>query len=357
MIDINHPAHVHYFRNFISILQLKKVSFIVTARNDRMILELLDFFQIEHICRNTRPKNILLKPFYLFYSVLFVLKYSLKTKPDFFVGFASLPVALGSFLLRRPSIILDDTEHNRINHFLYEKFATLILTPTCFNHRFSKKQVFFDSFMELAYLHLNYFQPENPASDALYYVSRTILFDATHDYNIDMTSLRWKMQYLGLKLSKIYSELTVNEGSVTNFHPARLHEVLFFAKLYIGEGATMASESACLGIPSIYSNKLKVGYLEELKSKYGVLYDLDDFKGEKDLDRLFEIIISSKVEEPQIMRERICNEKIDITKLLVWLVLDFSFANELVKNRIIDREFVNGIKARYEACGLDDQLG
>ena len=44
----------------------------------------------------------------------------------------------------------------------------------------------------------------------------------------------------------------------------KMHSVLYFSSLYIGEGATMASEAAVLGTPSIYLSKLSVGYLKDL---------------------------------------------------------------------------------------------
>ena len=42
--------------------------------------------------------------------------------------------------------------------------------------------------------------------------------------------------------------------------------------MYIGEGATMASEAAILGTPSVYLNELKLGYLEELSIEYKIVF-------------------------------------------------------------------------------------
>ena len=41
--------------------------------------------------------------------------------------------------------------------------------------------------------------------------------------------------------------------------------------LYIGEGATMASECAMLGTPAMYINTLGAGTLEE-QEKYGLIF-------------------------------------------------------------------------------------
>jgi hypothetical protein len=41
-----------------------------------------------------------------------------------------------------------------------------------------------------------------------------------------------------------------------------IHHVLAFASLYVGEGATMASEAAVLGTPSVYVNTLEAGTID-----------------------------------------------------------------------------------------------
>ncbi len=42
--------------------------------------------------------------------------------------------------------------------------------------------------------------------------------------------------------------------------------LLAYATLFIGEGATMASECAVLGTPAIYVNSLQLGYLFKKKN-------------------------------------------------------------------------------------------
>ena len=51
--------------------------------------------------------------------------------------------------------------------------------------------------------------------------------------------------------------------------PEKMHDALAYATLFIGEGATMASECAVLGTPAIYVNSLQLGYLFE-EEKYGL---------------------------------------------------------------------------------------
>ena len=61
----------------------------------------------------------------------------------------------------------------------------------------------------------------------------------------------------------------------SRFDPLSAHEKLASCDFYIGEGATMASEAACLGIPSIYVSNRVLGYIEELKNNIELAVDLD----------------------------------------------------------------------------------
>ena len=58
--------------------------------------------------------------------------------------------------------------------------------------------------------------------------------------------------------------------------PAKVHSVLAFSALYIGEGGTMATEAAVLGVPSILVSTLQAGNFEELQSVYGLMLSTAD---------------------------------------------------------------------------------
>jgi predicted glycosyltransferase len=51
---------------------------------------------------------------------------------------------------------------------------------------------------------------------------------------------------------------------------------MYYADLFIGESATMASESAVLGTPAIFVSTLQAGVLNEIEEKYGLLYMISE---------------------------------------------------------------------------------
>ena len=50
-----------------------------------------------------------------------------------------------------------------------------------------------------------------------------------------------------------------------------MHHLLSFARLFVGEGGTMAAEAALMGVPSIFSSPLATGFLLALERDYGLV--------------------------------------------------------------------------------------
>jgi predicted glycosyltransferase len=107
-----------------------------------------------------------------------------------------------------------------------------------------------------------------------------------------------------------------------------MHDALYFARLYVGEGGTTASESSILGTPAIYMNKLMMGYIKE-EQEAGLLFQkifLNDV-----LQQVNEVLINDKSYYQKIAQAFI-REKIDITGFLVWLVENFPSSKKTIKN-------------------------
>jgi predicted glycosyltransferase len=161
LIDIGHPAHVHYFKNIITQLQQNGHYVFVIAREKEVAFRLLTAYNIPFTSRGKGKNSLFGKFFYLFKGAYAVYKQAKKNKIDLFLSFASPYNALASILYKKPVITLDDTEHNVFNHKIYTKFSSSILTPKYFKKDFGSKHIRFNATMESAYLHSEYFTPEN----------------------------------------------------------------------------------------------------------------------------------------------------------------------------------------------------
>jgi len=107
--------------------------------------------------------------------------------------------------------------------------------------------------------------------------------------------------------------------------PEKLHDLLYYASLYVGEGATTASECAVIGTPAIYANTLSLGYIAEEDDRYHLLIDLsrrpyDDEIVISEARRLLED--SSLKQTCRENRDRMLADKCDVTSFMVQMVED-----------------------------------
>ncbi len=221
----------------------------------------------------------------------------------------------------------------------------MICTPSCFEKQIDpKKQIKFDGYSELAYLHPDYFKPDPSILDRLglskgekFIVIRFVAWGASHD--LKQHGFANKEEFVE-KLEKygrifISSEKTLNkefERYRINIPPERIHDLLYYATLYIGEGATMASESAVLGTPAIYINTLRLGYTNEEEEKYGLLYNFSDKRTaqKQALIKAIELLENENLKkEWQNKKERLLNEKIDVTEFMTKFIENYAIKNNI----------------------------
>ena len=188
LLELCHPANVHYFRNFIGTMKNRGHDFLIIARDKDVTLELLDFYEIPYINRGKGGNKFFSKLLDIPKSERIIFNQAKYFQPDIFMSFASMYVAHIAYLLRKPHIAFDDTEHNWLNHKLYLPFSDFVLTPYCFNKDLGKKQIRFNGFMEFGDLHPNYFKPDPSIFEFLnltpkdrFVILRFISWTAIHD--------------------------------------------------------------------------------------------------------------------------------------------------------------------------------
>ena len=334
-IDINHPAHVHYYRNFIKLMEAKGHKFFVTNRDSKMINQLLDYYGIEHTIRNKRPekKGTVASLMNLLRMILWCTRKSLTFHPDIYMGFASSASAITSWLFRKPSILIDDTEHNAMNHKLYMPFCSTVLTPFYFKKNLGNenKQIRFNAYVEQLYLHSAYYRNNASVLDELnvkpkeYVIVRYIAYDAHHDLKVHPLSEDTKKNIVK-EISKRYRVFVSLEKGVNDpfydeyvlkISPEKMHDLEANAKFMVAEGATMASESFLLGVPYLYLNPLIVGYIDYQCKNYS-----DRCYRTIDGDEALRIVsqLMDKNTDSEAGRKEVEKSTIDPTAYLEWFV-------------------------------------
>ncbi|MCJ7443628.1 MAG: DUF354 domain-containing protein, partial [Methanotrichaceae archaeon] len=311
---------------------------LIIASKKEMSIELLKIFGFNYIEIGSYGSNLIEKLINIPRLDMKCYKYSKKFNPDIFLGVGSIRAAHVAHLLNKPCIIFNDTEHSREQAILYLPFVDKICTPFCFEKNLGKKQVRFNSYMGLAYLHPIYFNP-NPTilenlglnKNDLFIVIRFVSWNSTHD--LGQSGLTNKLELIQ-ELERYGYIFITSEAKLSNklekyrltIPPDKIHDLLYYSSLFIGEGATMASEAAVLGTHAIYVNTLKLGYLTEQEIKYDLVCNINDRR-----DRNDKVIGTAKLllEDDNLKlngkrkREILLGEKIDVTKFMEEIVLSY----------------------------------
>ena len=291
LIDIGHPAHVHYFKNLMWILKKDGYEFIITARKKSVIEYLLNVYNFEFKSRGKGRDSVIGKLLYMLRADIQLLLLALKKKPDLFLSFSSPYAAQVAWMMRKPHIAMNDTEHSDANHKIFTyPFSSVILTPESYKNDLGAKHKRFNSIVEALYLHDKYFTPDPSIYEYLkipentaYVIVRFISWKAHHDYGQSGLNIETKRELIRI-LSKKYKIFISSEAPLPNefapyeidIPPEKMHDVLNFASIFIGESGTMASESAFLGTPSVYINSLPLMCYLDLEEKAGLLKHFRD---------------------------------------------------------------------------------
>ena len=346
LIDMGHPAHVHFFKNFIWEMEKNGHEIKVTARDKEVTQDLLIKygFAFQIIGKSKPGKTNLLKEWIIRDFRLY--KSARNFKPDILMGIGNPSIAHVSKIIRKSSIIFTDTEHAKFSNSITFPFSDVICTPDCYRDSIGSKQIRYNGYHEIAYLHPHYFTPNPTVLDELgltegdlFIIVRFVSWQASHD--VGQHGIRDKVG-LVKALEQYGRVLITSEGALPSelqqyqirVSPEKLHDLLYYAMLYVGEGGTMASEAAVLGTHAIYVNSLGLGYIAEENEKYHLI---SDFSGEACTDETVQTEARRLLQNPDLRKvgkekgDALVQDKIDVTAFMVWFVENFPDSVSLMK--------------------------
>ena len=285
LVDLTHPAQVHFFKHAVRRFEAAGDRVLVTSRDKDVELALLGSLGIDGRCLSRARRGLGGLAVELVERNLRMLAVARRFRPDVLVARMGISIGLPGLLLRVPRVIFEDTEHARLQAALSLPFATQIVTGTGYTRDQGARQVRFRGYPVLAYLAPDRFHPDPEAlrrhglaPDRPFVVVRTVAWQAAHDVGVDRSSsddLRRAIDRLGRHGRVVVStegELPPDLAPLANPVPvADVHHLLAFARLFLGESGTMAAESAVLGTPAVYCNPLRTGYLESLARDHGLV--------------------------------------------------------------------------------------
>jgi uncharacterized protein len=329
LVEMTHPADVHFFHNAIAEFERHGHQVAVTARQKDVTIALLDNFRIPYTVLSGIGRSKFSLPVELVCRDFRLWKFCRSFRPDVLTGFVGIFASHVGFLLRKPVVVWDDTEHAFMSHMLTFPFTDIICSPTCYKKNHGRKHRFYPGYKELAYLHPKRFKPDieivkNLGIDTAqkYCLIRFVSWQAHHDvgrrgftYDQKLTLVKHISKYAKVYIS---SEAPVSgelAAYLLNIAPYHIHHIMAFASLCISEGATMASESAVLGVPAVYVNPLKVGYVDE-QERYGLLKQATGMQQVLEMSLQY-LQDEDALERCRAARQKMLSEKIDVTDYIV----------------------------------------
>jgi predicted glycosyltransferase len=331
IFTIQHPAHVHLFRNSIKHLTKDGHEVHTFVREKDINIELADQFDFDYELIAEEPKESWHLPFVQLKYEWKIIRAARRLDADVLVAMGEPAIAHASKLSSATSLVFTDTEHATLQNVLAFPFADKILTPECYEEDLGSKQVRYPGYHELAYLHPDRFDPDpNVVKQAgvdpeeKYVILRLVSWEAIHDVGDsgfeDVVDVVQKIENTGARVlitSEADLPKEIEDRRVT-IEPHKIHHLMVFSNLFIGESATMATESAVLGTPGIFVSTYSLGYTDELQDTYGLVSHFsEETRQQKAIEKGVEILENYDQQHWNERRKDMLADKMDVTKFII----------------------------------------
>jgi len=266
LFDILHPAHINFFKHQIRRLHHEGHEIILVCLKRGRVPQIMarEFpgYNITAIGHYGKGKmGLYLRTGLL--RELALARFVSRMKPDAALGVAAFQVGALSRVFRFRSLgVYDDPEH-KLNFNLSKRYLHRFIIPECLGVS-GRNIVHFRGLKEWAYLSPTYFQPNPRALDAYGLKPRDYIFIR----DVDVVSLNYRTQLVNniallyeLGLSEYKVVLSLEKKKLRDNYPKweileepvdDIHSLMYYSRLVISSGDSMAREGAELGVPSIY---------------------------------------------------------------------------------------------------------
>jgi predicted glycosyltransferase len=217
------------------------------------------------------------------------------------------------------------------NSFVYP-LADYVCTPDSYQGKVPGNHITYPGYHELAYLHPNRFTPDvavvrqagiDPSLP--YFVVRFVSYQASHDMGAHTLPSEKKIALVRM-LAERGRVLVSSENALPpelEAHRLRapvshIHHVLAFARMVVGESATMASEAAVLGVPAAYVSPFSRGFIDD-EARYGLVKVFTGERIHADWVSEIENFLADErhVEAIKSAHARLLKEKVDVTSWML----------------------------------------
>jgi uncharacterized protein len=332
LIDVSHPAHVNLYKNFITILDNEGIECFVSVLDRGKVVRIAE--------RELRGKRLFITGKHKgnLWSIIFeanILKFIklvlliIKEKPT--VGFGTGYILGGAMsLFNKRSYQFDDDPERTWVVFLEKHLSTQVFFPPIVNAIKDRKITVFHALKEWSYLSPKYFIPNSDALNEFDLEAKEYIFIR----EVSSGSVNYMGQAEGLILSvanKIPSNykviLSLENKSLIAKYPSHwivlnepvndIHSLIFYSKVLVSSGDSMAREGAMLGVPSIYCG-FRTMKANKIMQEHNMLFHVEIDEVPIAIRNYFDNV---EFESNQInFREKLKNEWVDIPEMMYNLI-------------------------------------
>lgn len=311
IFELNHPKHYYQFKYIMQQLKQDGHEILVLARDKDVLLNVLREEGVPFTIFGLHKKNLKDKIIATPKLIYNYLRIAHRFHPDVIISKASFYGCFVARMIGAKSVIFPDSEVVKVTNKYVVPLATCVITPGSFGLSYGEKHKRIGGLFEDCYLAPGVFKPEEKIVKQYglqqpYAILRFIGWYANHDVNNNGFTLAQKKQLIAAiePYMKVYisSEKELPD-ELQAYHlptPAnKIHHVLAYADLYLGDSQTMATEAALLGTPAIRSNSFvgpnDMTNFKVLEQQYGLLCNVREF--EDVLAKVQEMACSSRKAE------------------------------------------------------------
>lgn len=294
LVDITHPADVHFYRRAIQHWRNNGDDVLITSRNKGVVLKLLEDFDLPHTQVGKQARGgaagLAIELIERGFTIRRLVN---EFKPDVATGFGGTFVAYACLGKNVPVVIFTDTEAKLANAITMP-IIDVVATPAPFQQDFGKKHIRFNGFKELAYTHPSVFTPdpailaiEGLEVDEPFSILRLVSWQASHDIQLsgipDVERVIDTLSQHGRVIISSERPLPkhLQEFEMKGMTKNMLH-LQAFAHLLFGESGSMATECTMLGTPAIFYNPARLGSIRIQEEVYGMLFTFHDTANDLD---------------------------------------------------------------------------
>ncbi len=352
LFDIGHPSHVHFFRNGIAELEGEGHETFIAVRSKEINEELLVRYGLDFQVYGKSGTGIVKKAGGLVSKDLQLRRIIKENKIDITTatGTGSPYIAHAGILTSTPSVNFSDTEKATLINLLTMPFSSYFVVPDCFKRKvYSRRKIRYPGYHELSYLHPNHYTPDRSVLDEFGEPPIMVRFSSllsSHDMTRKGFASNDERFEMVKKLSEhgpvvLTTELDLPEQFDEYLYKGpkeKILDLLALSKLYVGEGATVASEAGVLGVPWIWiSGGEYRGYLDDQEERFSLGYTIDMPKAA--LARALELLSDQEALKGwTAKRERLLEQKIDVAAFMVDLLGNFPESARSMKRDGVDKE-------------------